>query len=214
MGAHDASEGRQTAVLEGLDGAFALPEHFRHLGVRKTFDKLQNHDLLLLLGQKTHPEPELVGGEQALEGVGGVFGRHPPLVELDALPDDDDGRVPLDGFELWRCTVPREEPLPVPAGRDPGKALDAFVARTPRDYGGLRRLWSRLAGGFDAGAARDAELERLLEAHPSSPAVRLLGAHTSAERRRWDDARAVFDEVALGDTFVEFLTLPAYERID
>jgi malate synthase len=31
---------------------------------------------------------------------------------------------------------------------------------------------------------------------------------------RWDDAREVFDSVALADDFVEFLTLPAYERID
>jgi malate synthase len=31
---------------------------------------------------------------------------------------------------------------------------------------------------------------------------------------RWDDARDVFDSVALADDFVEFLTLPAYERID
>jgi malate synthase len=31
---------------------------------------------------------------------------------------------------------------------------------------------------------------------------------------RFEDARAVFDEVALADEFVEFLTLPAYERID
>jgi malate synthase len=31
---------------------------------------------------------------------------------------------------------------------------------------------------------------------------------------RWADAREVFDSVALADDFVEFLTLPAYERID
>jgi malate synthase len=31
---------------------------------------------------------------------------------------------------------------------------------------------------------------------------------------RWDDARAVFDEVALGDEFPEFLTLPAYDYLD
>jgi malate synthase len=31
---------------------------------------------------------------------------------------------------------------------------------------------------------------------------------------RWGDARAVFDEVALGDEFPEFLTLPAYEHLD
>ena len=31
---------------------------------------------------------------------------------------------------------------------------------------------------------------------------------------RWRDAREVFDSVALADDFAEFLTLPAYERID
>jgi malate synthase len=31
---------------------------------------------------------------------------------------------------------------------------------------------------------------------------------------RWQDAREVFDRVSLGDDFVEFLTLPAYEYID
>jgi malate synthase len=31
---------------------------------------------------------------------------------------------------------------------------------------------------------------------------------------RWDDARAVFDRVALGEDFEEFLTLPAYEYLD
>jgi malate synthase len=31
---------------------------------------------------------------------------------------------------------------------------------------------------------------------------------------RWQDARALFDEVALSDGFAEFLTLPAYELVD
>ena len=31
---------------------------------------------------------------------------------------------------------------------------------------------------------------------------------------RPDDARALFEQVALGDEFIEFLTLPAYEYID
>jgi len=35
-----------------------------------------------------------------------------------------------------------------------------------------------------------------------------------AREGRWEDAREVFDSVALADDFVEFLTLPAYERID
>jgi len=30
---------------------------------------------------------------------------------------------------------------------------------------------------------------------------------------RFDDARAIFEEVALADEFVDFLTLPAYERL-
>jgi malate synthase len=32
-------------------------------------------------------------------------------------------------------------------------------------------------------------------------------------RGRWDDARALFTEMALSDDFAEFLTLPAYERM-
>jgi malate synthase len=31
---------------------------------------------------------------------------------------------------------------------------------------------------------------------------------------RWDEARAVFDRVALGEEFEDFLTLPAYEYLD
>jgi malate synthase len=31
---------------------------------------------------------------------------------------------------------------------------------------------------------------------------------------RWEDARALFDQVALGQEFVEFLTLPAYDYLD
>jgi malate synthase len=31
---------------------------------------------------------------------------------------------------------------------------------------------------------------------------------------RWADARTVFEQVALADDFVDFLTLPAYELLD
>ena len=34
------------------------------------------------------------------------------------------------------------------------------------------------------------------------------------ERSRADEARELFEEVALGDEFVEFLTIPAYERLE
>jgi malate synthase len=30
---------------------------------------------------------------------------------------------------------------------------------------------------------------------------------------RWDDARALFTEMALGDEYNDFLTVPAYERM-
>jgi malate synthase len=33
-------------------------------------------------------------------------------------------------------------------------------------------------------------------------------------KSRADDAREIFERVALGDEFVEFLTLPAYEHIE
>ena len=45
-------------------------------------------------------------------------------------------------------------------------------------------------------AVEDAELERLRNGG------------------RWDDAREVFEQVALGEEFAEFLTLPAYEHLD
>ena len=40
----------------------------------------------------------------------------------------------------------------------------------------------------------------------------LLGA--GVRRRAYDDAAEIFAELVDNDTFVEFLTLPAYERID
>lgn len=39
------------------------------------------------------------------------------------------------------------------------------------------------------------------------------GEGTDGAGRRWDDARALFTEMALSDDFAEFLTLPAYERM-
>jgi malate synthase len=33
-------------------------------------------------------------------------------------------------------------------------------------------------------------------------------------RYRWDEARRLFEMVALADHFDEFLTLPAYQKID
>jgi malate synthase len=46
--------------------------------------------------------------------------------------------------------------------------------------------------------------------------VRRFGDEVLADagEGRWEDAREVFDSVALSDEFVEFLTLPAYEKLD
>ena len=49
---------------------------------------------------------------------------------------------------------------------------------------------------WDVRAVEDAELERL------------------SDGGRWDDAREVFEQVALGEQFAEFLTLPAYDHLD
>jgi len=50
----------------------------------------------------------------------------------------------------------------------------------------------------------DEELDRIRQA---------IG-HDEYAMGRFEDARAVFEEVALGDDFVEFLTIPAYELLD
>ena len=44
-------------------------------------------------------------------------------------------------------------------------------------------------------------------------AEELAAVRTDEPGRRWDDARALFAEMALSDEFAEFLTLPAYERM-
>ena len=38
-------------------------------------------------------------------------------------------------------------------------------------------------------------------------------ADGGAPAGRWDDAQALFTEMALSDDFADFLTLPAYERM-
>ena len=54
-------------------------------------------------------------------------------------------------------------------------------------------------------------VERLVEEEVDAIRTR-LGDETFAAGG-WDDARALFTEMALSDDFAEFLTLPAYERM-
>jgi malate synthase len=72
---------------------------------------------------------------------------------------------------------------------------DAATAEISRS-----QIWQWVRHGkIDADSVHvfeDAELERLRDGG------------------RWDDAREVFEQVALGEDFVEFLTLPAYDHLD
>ena len=72
---------------------------------------------------------------------------------------------------------------------------DAATAEISRS-----QIWQWVRNGKiderDVHAVEDAELQRLRDGG------------------RWDDAREVFEQVALGDEFVEFLTLPAYDHLD
>jgi malate synthase len=72
---------------------------------------------------------------------------------------------------------------------------DAATAEISRS-----QIWQWVRNGKidarDVRAVEDTELERLRDGG------------------RWDDAREVFEQVALGEEFVEFLTLPAYDHID
>jgi malate synthase len=44
--------------------------------------------------------------------------------------------------------------------------------------------------------------------------IRQAMGHEQFDKWRWDEARQVFEQVALEDEFVEFLTLPAYDLLD
>jgi malate synthase len=72
---------------------------------------------------------------------------------------------------------------------------DAATAEISRS-----QIWQWVRNGKvderDVHVVEDAELERLRDGG------------------RWDDARKVFEQVALGEEFAEFLTLPAYDHLD
>jgi malate synthase len=72
--------------------------------------------------------------------------------------------------------------------------------------------WVRHGVRLDNGVPLSRDLVRRLEGEELERILRELGPEASAQRRV-AEARALFDEVALGDTFVEFLTIPAYARI-
>ena len=83
---------------------------------------------------------------------------------------------------------------------------DAATARSPaRRSGSGCTTTSRCADGQTV--TREL-VERIIDEELAEVARR-----EGPGRRRWDDATALFSEMALSDDFPEFLTLPAYERM-
>jgi malate synthase len=73
--------------------------------------------------------------------------------------------------------------------------------------------WVRAGSRLADGRVVDRELVRRIEDEELARLRESYGEETYG-RGRFEEARRIFDQVALADEFVEFLTLPAYELID
>jgi malate synthase len=73
--------------------------------------------------------------------------------------------------------------------------------------------WIRDGARLKEGEPVTRDLVRKLEDEELSKIRQVIGPDAYAQGR-FNDARVVFEQVALGDDFVDFLTFPAYERID
>ena len=75
--------------------------------------------------------------------------------------------------------------------------------------------WVRHGAELDDGRPITAELVRELETAELERIREEIGDDEWFEREgRPDLSREIFEEVALADEFVEFLTLPAYDRLE
>jgi malate synthase len=83
---------------------------------------------------------------------------------------------------------------------------DAATAEISRS-----QIWQWVHNGskLDDGTTVTADLVRSVL---DEELARIVAEHDSAGRR-FEDARRIFEEVALADDFVDFLTLPAYEEV-
>jgi len=86
---------------------------------------------------------------------------------------------------------------------------DAATAEISRS-----QIWQWVHNGVSTaeGAAITAELVRRIEDEELAKIAEVVGAERFAAGR-YDEARELFEQVALADDFVEFLTQPAYERL-
>jgi malate synthase len=71
--------------------------------------------------------------------------------------------------------------------------------------------WVHHGAKLEDGSAVTAERVRQIE---EEELARIRAALGESAGRSLDQARALFDQVALGDNFVDFLTFPAYDLID
>ena len=84
----------------------------------------------------------------------------------------------------------------------------------------MRQGTSRETGTRSAGHERHAVLGarpdhpgELVESMSAEELARARDETGDGDGRRWDDARALYTEMALADEYADFLTLPAYERM-
>jgi malate synthase len=73
--------------------------------------------------------------------------------------------------------------------------------------------WVHHGATLKEGAGVTPELVRKVE-DEEVDRIRQEIDHDAYESGRFEDARAIFEDVALGDDFVEFLTIPAYRFLD
>ncbi len=74
--------------------------------------------------------------------------------------------------------------------------------------------WIRHGVTLDTGEQVTAELVRRLEGEELEKVREQVGDEFFHSQGRPDESRELFDQVAVADEFVDFLTLPAYERLD
>jgi malate synthase len=74
--------------------------------------------------------------------------------------------------------------------------------------------WLRHQSQLQDGRPITRELVRRIEDEELQRIEREVGSEWFREHGRADEARGLFEQVALGEEFVEFLTLPAYEQLD
>jgi malate synthase len=74
--------------------------------------------------------------------------------------------------------------------------------------------WVRHGVTLDTGEAVSAELVRRYEVEELEKVREQVGDEFFYSEGRPDQSRELFDQVALSDEFVDFLTLPAYEQLE